>query len=203
MKKYDKLIRKKGERWERKYARLSEKEAEFFAYRQVGEIQGQITNAKTGQGIPFTYMSIAINGAFSDFDGYYSIKHIPSGRYNVKISYGKHQEPIILDVQVHARGITPLNISIYDEAVLLELDFNYELTKKAVKKQEEWKERRKKIELKAKEAKRKGKNRYEKIIIRKEKRLEVKRRRDYEKIVNEQVQWEKQNEKRAKAKTTK
>lgn len=67
----------------------------FFAvlgYAQSGEISGKIVD-ENGEGIPFANVAIVENGqptgvgATTDFDGFYSIKPLNPGKYDVKFSY--------------------------------------------------------------------------------------------------------------------
>ena len=61
-------------------------------FAQNGEISGKITDEK-GEAIPFANVSIVENGkstgvgATTDFDGFYSIKPLNPGKYDVKFSF--------------------------------------------------------------------------------------------------------------------
>lgn len=63
-----------------------------FIFAQSGEISGKVTD-ENGEGIPFANVAIVENGipigmgATTDFDGFYSIKPLNPGRYDVKFSY--------------------------------------------------------------------------------------------------------------------
>ncbi len=54
----------------------------------TGKIAGRITDANTGEALPFVNVIIMGTnlGAASDIDGYYSILNIPPGVYVVKAS---------------------------------------------------------------------------------------------------------------------
>jgi uncharacterized protein YfaS (alpha-2-macroglobulin family) len=57
-----------------------------------GTLNGSITDAATGEPIPFANVTIEENnnivtGGTTDFDGHYSIKPIPVGKYTVSASY--------------------------------------------------------------------------------------------------------------------
>ncbi|MDG1175898.1 MAG: carboxypeptidase-like regulatory domain-containing protein, partial [Flavobacteriales bacterium] len=59
-----------------------------FTQQGTGELKGIITNAKTGDKIPFTYVSISQNGEIkgsttSDNEGKYLIKGIEPGEYSL------------------------------------------------------------------------------------------------------------------------
>lgn len=93
------------------------------ALAQQGEIQGKITDAKTGEAIPFVNVSLTVNGALvggqTDFDGYYSIKPLPPGTYDVKASYVGYTDKVINGVRVTIDEIVPLDIAISDASVQL------------------------------------------------------------------------------------
>jgi len=61
------------------------------AYAQTGEIQGKVTDGDSGEGLPFANVTIKVAGATvggqTDFDGYYSIKPVPAGSYDVEVNY--------------------------------------------------------------------------------------------------------------------
>lgn len=93
------------------------------ALAQQGEIQGKVTDAKTGEAIPFVNVSLTVNGALvggqTDFDGYYSIKPLPPGTYDVKASYVGYTDKVINGVRVTIDEIVPLDIAISDASVQL------------------------------------------------------------------------------------
>jgi len=101
-----------------------------IGFSQSGEIQGRVTDADSGEGIPFanvtTTVAGALTGAQTDFDGYYSIKPIAPGTYDVKVSYIGYQANITQGVIVNADKITFLDIGmggaseILDEVVIVE-----------------------------------------------------------------------------------
>lgn len=90
---------------------------------QSGEIQGKVTDKDTGEPIPFANVSLVVNGtmqgAQSDFDGFYSIKPLPAGGYTVKISYVGYQGKQYDGVVVYADRITFLDVQISQESELL------------------------------------------------------------------------------------
>ena len=60
-------------------------------FAQNGEFKGKITDAKTKEAVPFASVSLELNGSQiagnkTDFDGNYTIKPIPPGRYDVRVS---------------------------------------------------------------------------------------------------------------------
>ncbi len=98
--------------------------ASLATFAQVGEIQGRVTDSMTGEGIPFanvtTTVGGALTGAQTDFDGFYSIKPVTPGQYDVEISYVGYQKNITQGVLASADQITFLNIELVEESQVLE-----------------------------------------------------------------------------------
>ncbi len=64
----------------------------LMVYSQQGELKGKVTDKETKQPIPFANIVVEQGGrqfgaGTSDFDGKYTIKPLPSGKYNVKATY--------------------------------------------------------------------------------------------------------------------
>ena len=87
-------------------------------YAQVGsgELKGKITDAETGEALPFVNIVVEVVdrqiGATTDFDGNYTIKPIPPGSYNVLVSYVGYNSRKITDVNIQNEKITFLNIKM-------------------------------------------------------------------------------------------
>ncbi|MGB1204540.1 MAG: TonB-dependent receptor domain-containing protein [Chitinophagales bacterium] len=94
------------------------------AFAQMGEIQGKVTDSQTGEAVPFANVAITINGtlagAQTDFDGFYSIKPVPAGSYEIIFSYIGFQEKRITDVLVRSDKITFLDAQLVEMSELLE-----------------------------------------------------------------------------------
>lgn len=90
---------------------------------QFGEIQGRVTDAKTGEAVGFASVSLVVNGsttgAQTDFDGFYSIKPLPAGSYDVKISFVGYQAQETRGVLVNTDKITYLDAKLSEESQLL------------------------------------------------------------------------------------
>jgi len=88
-----------------------------------GEIQGKVTDAKSGEPIPFANVNVTINGALAgvqtDFDGFYSIKPIPAGEYTVKVSFVGYATQQIEKVLVRTDKITFLDVQLKEEGTVL------------------------------------------------------------------------------------
>lgn len=100
-----------------------------FTYAQSsGKITGKITDASTGEPIPFTNVVIdgTSYGAASDFDGEYIIVNVPSGSYNVIASYIGYVKTkttyvrVLTDLTTHLDfTLTPTAISLKEEVVVI------------------------------------------------------------------------------------
>lgn len=88
------------------------------------EIQGKVIDAKTKETIPFATVSTIINGklvsAQTDLDGYYSIKPLPEGTYDITVYYPCYGDHIINCVETKADRITFLDPQLTFKAIILE-----------------------------------------------------------------------------------
>ncbi len=83
-----------------------------FGQGSTGEIAGRVVDEK-GEGIPFANVVVflndnQVNGASTDFDGYYSIKPLDPGKYVVQVSY-LDKKTKITDVAVSPNRTTFLD----------------------------------------------------------------------------------------------
>jgi len=74
------------------------------AQTDLGAISGTVTDAETGETLPFVNVAIEVNGklvgATTDFDGVYVIDYIPEGVYAVEFYYVGYQTKKIEGVVV-------------------------------------------------------------------------------------------------------
>ncbi|HXH17875.1 MAG TPA: carboxypeptidase regulatory-like domain-containing protein [Chitinophagales bacterium] len=89
---------------------------------QTGEITGRVVDEK-GEGLPFANVIAEqdgklVTGAQTDFDGYFTIKPLNPGKYDVKVSYLGEDKAVMKGVMVSADKITELNLSVTQEKVL-------------------------------------------------------------------------------------
>ncbi len=93
----------------------------FFGWATIGfaqgEISGKVTDKVTGKEIPFANVVVLANdvqkdGAQTDFDGFYSIKPLSPGKYDVKVSSIGYNTAIFENVQVSANKITTINVKM-------------------------------------------------------------------------------------------
>lgn len=90
----------------------------------AGTLNGTITDAATGEPIPFANVSIEENGSvvtggMTDFDGKFSIKPIPAGKYTVMASYVGYASLQYNGVQIPAGRITFQNFELSASAEML------------------------------------------------------------------------------------
>ncbi len=95
-------------------------------YAQSGAIKGKVLDAATGEAIPFANVVIEqngnmIGGGVSDFDGNYTIKPVPAGRFTVKASYVGYNTLQINDVVVYNDKIRFLDLRMNISSQALEV----------------------------------------------------------------------------------
>ena len=94
----------------------------FTFAQSSGKIAGKITDASTGEPIPFTNVVIegTSYGAASDFDGEYIIVNVPSGTYNIIASYIGYVRTKTTNVLVLTDLTTNLDFVLTPTALSLE-----------------------------------------------------------------------------------
>ncbi len=90
----------------------------------AGTLNGTITDATTGEPVPFANVSIeengnVVTGGMTDFDGKFSIKPIPAGKYTVTASYVGYSPLQYSNVQIPAGRITFQNFELSASAEIL------------------------------------------------------------------------------------
>jgi len=83
----------------------------------LGALKGKITDKSTGEAIPFANIVLyqnekQITGALSDIDGFYTVKPITTGKYDVKVSYVGYQSTQITGIYINADKITFQDIAL-------------------------------------------------------------------------------------------
>jgi hypothetical protein len=86
------------------------------AQTQSGELSGRITDEK-GQGIPFANVAVKkngvlITGATTDFDGFYTIKPLDPGKYDVEVSVVGYSTSLTREITIGADRITTHNVKM-------------------------------------------------------------------------------------------
>ncbi len=88
----------------------------------TGKITGRVTDAMTGDGLPFAVVKIVGTqmGAFTDDMGYYVILNVPPGTYDIEVSYTGYQPGIVKGVVVEADRTIEVNIALKPTTVEVE-----------------------------------------------------------------------------------
>jgi len=90
-----------------------------FAFAQTGTLKGVITDAMSGESIPFANVVAErngnqIGGTTTDFDGNYTIKPLEPGSYTVKATFVGYGTVEITGVIISANKITDQNIKLQE-----------------------------------------------------------------------------------------
>lgn len=94
------------------------------AFAQSGTLKGKVLDAATGEPVPFANVSIeengnVVTGGMTDFDGQFTIKPIPAGKYSVKASYVGYAPLQYNNVQIPAGKITFQDFKLSASAEIL------------------------------------------------------------------------------------
>ncbi len=99
--------------------------ANGLLWAQSGTLQGKILDNATKEPIPFANIILEsggrqVGGSTSDFDGKYTIKPIPPGRYDLKATYVGYKPLLIRGVVINSDKITFYDISMEPTVTTLE-----------------------------------------------------------------------------------
>ncbi len=99
--------------------------ANLMAFSQSGTLKGKITDKGTNEPVPFANIIIEQGGKQSggtttDFDGNYTIKPIPPGKYDVKASYVGYKPIMIQNLVIVANQITFQDIQMESTTINIE-----------------------------------------------------------------------------------
>lgn len=100
-------------------------------FAQSGTIKGKVLDGETGEPIPFANVSVlqagkVITGGMTDFDGKYTIKPVPAGKFTVSASYMGYKTLAFNNLQVNTSKITfqdfklPASVSKLKEVVVMD-----------------------------------------------------------------------------------
>ncbi len=97
-----------------------------MVFSQSGELKGKITDKDTKEPIAFANIVIEqagkiFGGSTTDFDGKYTIKPIPAGKYDVKATYVGYKPMLIKGVQINTNVITFYDVVMEPTATTLEV----------------------------------------------------------------------------------
>ena len=96
------------------------------ALAQDGALKGKIVDKETGEAIPFANIVAErggklAGGATTDFDGYYTIKPLPPGKYEVKVSFVGYKSILMTGVIVTPDAITFQDLKMASSAEQLDI----------------------------------------------------------------------------------
>lgn len=99
--------------------------ASVYMYAQQGSLQGTVVDKDTKEPIPFANIVVEnkgsqVGGTTSDFDGEYSIKPIPPGKFDVKATFVGYKTILIQGFVIGADKMSFLNIELEATAETLE-----------------------------------------------------------------------------------
>jgi len=99
--------------------------ANLVAFSQSGTLKGKITDKATNEPIPFANIIIEqggkqSGGTTSDFDGNYTIKPIPPGKYDVKATYVGYKPIMVTNLVIVANQITFQDVQMESSAINIE-----------------------------------------------------------------------------------
>ena len=99
--------------------------ANMMAFSQSGTLKGKITDKGTNEPIPFANIIIEqggkqSGGTTSDFDGNFTIKPIPPGKYDVKATYVGYKPIMITNLVIVANQITFQDVQMESTAINIE-----------------------------------------------------------------------------------
>lgn len=97
----------------------------FHTLAQEGAIQGKVIDIDTKEPIPFANIVVEnrgsqVGGTSTDFDGNYSIKPIPPGKFDVKATFVGYKTKVIQGVTIGADRIRFLDIELESTSEMLE-----------------------------------------------------------------------------------
>ena len=96
------------------------------ALAQDGALKGKIVDKETGEPVPFANIVAErggrlAGGATTDFDGYYTIKPLPPGKYEVKVSFVGYKSILMTGVIVTPDAITFQDLKMASAAEELDI----------------------------------------------------------------------------------
>ncbi len=92
-----------------------------IAIAQSGKIAGRVTDATTGEGLPFVNVILVgtTQGAATDLDGYYTILNVRPGTYEVKASAIGYNAVTVKDIKVSIDLTSKVDIQLGETSVVL------------------------------------------------------------------------------------
>lgn len=95
-------------------------QANLFA--QSGKISGEVTDAETGEGLPFANVVIVGTdmGAATNVNGKYTILNVPPGVYDIRASVVGYQPKLVEETRVNVDFTTRINMELQPGSIEME-----------------------------------------------------------------------------------
>ncbi len=87
-----------------------------FTFAQTGKIAGKVFDGKTGEvliGVKVT-IEATVTATSSDYEGKFSLSNLKPGTYNLLVSYIGYSKKVLTGIEVKAKEVTPINISMVE-----------------------------------------------------------------------------------------
>jgi len=104
----------------------------LFSQTVYGTLSGNITDDSTGEYLGFVSLSLSQQGvikynAISDENGFYTLKPIVPGVYDLHVSFVSHQKQNVNGIKINANNITVYHIKLKKSNITLPItDITYE-----------------------------------------------------------------------------
>lgn len=87
-----------------------------LTFAQTGKIAGKVFDGKTGEVLIGVKVTIegTITATSSDYEGKFSLSNLKPGTYNLLISYIGYSKKVLTGIEVKAKEVTPINISMVE-----------------------------------------------------------------------------------------
>ncbi len=85
----------------------------------LGTIRGTVYDQSTGEGLIGASVQVVSTtlGATTDLDGNFTVRNVPAGTYQLRITYVSYQTTVISDVKVKGGAVTVQNVYLEPESV--------------------------------------------------------------------------------------
>lgn len=87
-----------------------------FTFAQTGKIAGKVFDSKSGEvliGVKITIEG-TVTATSSDYEGKFSLSNLKPGTYNLLVSYIGYSKKVLTGIEVKAKEVTPINISMVE-----------------------------------------------------------------------------------------
>ncbi len=87
-----------------------------FTFAQTGKIAGKVFDSKSGEVLIGVKVNIegTVTVTSSDYEGKFSLSNLKPGTYNLLVSYIGYSKKVLTGIEVKAKEVTPINISMIE-----------------------------------------------------------------------------------------